>query len=99
MVAKEPEEETERREVVPGAEVWAEEAGGGVAGEREAVEEQLCVRLERGAAAEGGEEREVEKPSRCGGGGASGAAKPRQAAHGGRPRRGERRRGGGTRSC
>lgn len=72
-VAQDAEEEAEGGGGVPGAEVRAEEAGGGRRREREAEEEQLRVRLERGAAAEGGEEGEVEESPRYGGDGPAAA--------------------------
>lgn len=52
----------------------ADEAGGGEGGEREAEEDELRVRLEGGAAAEGGEEGEVQEASRRGGDDSAGAA-------------------------
>lgn len=89
-VAQDEEEEAERGEVVPRTEVRAEEARGGVRRQREAEEEELRVRLERGPAAEGGEEGEVEEASRSGGrDGFAGSVEPPQAAR--RRRRGCRR--------
>lgn len=52
VVAEHAEEEAERGERVAGAEVRAEEAGGRGGGKREAQEQELRVRLERGTAAE-----------------------------------------------